>query len=42
MLDFVAEAPALAAQVGTAVGRDPDVLLALNGRGHLPDGCSVV
>ena len=38
----VAYAVTLAAQVATAVGRGEDVLLALTGRGHLPNGFSVV
>lgn len=38
----VSDASALAAQVATAVGQGRDVLLALTGRGDLPDGFSVV
>ena len=38
----IADAAALAARVAAATGRGQNVLLALTGRGHLPDGFSVV
>lgn len=40
--DVLAEASALAARVGVALGRGPSMLLALTGRADLPSGFSVV